>query len=145
MLATDVSYCFNGGSVGMNAMGRRLAMSAFVVAGVALLAVAVALLDYLGRDLVTVALAPIAAIPVEPPQPLSHAPSLQGEADLPVPPPLDDERVVDALGPIANVACRAEDGPARASHVPHGSRRVGLDAPLGSIFAACCGLPASHS
>jgi hypothetical protein len=130
----------------MNGMGRRLAMFAFVVAGVVLLAAAVALLDYLGRDLVTDALAPIAAMPDAPPRPLSTDRAVQREAaDLPVPPPLDDERVVDALGPIANVACRAEDGPARASHVPHGSRRVGLDAPLGSIFAACCALPASHS
>lgn len=130
----------------MNAMGRRLAMFAFVVAGVALLAAAVALLDFLGRDLVTDALAPIAAIPDEPPQPLSAGPSVQSEASyLPVPPPLDDERVVDALGPIVSLACRGEDGRAPASHLPHGARRVGLDAPLGSIFAACCGLPASHS
>ena len=130
----------------MNGMGRRLAMFAFVAAGIALLAAAVALLGYLGRDLVTDALAPIAAIPDEPPPPLSHDPSVQSEAaDLPVPAPLDDERVVDALGPIANVACRDDDRPARVSRVPHGSRRVGLDAPLGSIFAACCGLPASHS
>ena len=130
----------------MNEMARRLAMFAFVVAGVALLAAAVALLDYLGRDVVADALAPIAAIPDEPPQPLPKDRAVQSEAaDLPVPPPLDDERVVDALGPIANIACRAEDRPTRASHVPHGSRRVGLDAPLGSIFAACCALPASHS
>src|SRR5512143_344618 len=75
VLATMYRTASTADRVGMNGMGRRLAMFAFVVAGVALLAAAVALLDYLGRDLVTNALAPIAAIPDEPPQPVSAGPS----------------------------------------------------------------------
>ncbi|MGE5169792.1 MAG: hypothetical protein ACM3JC_05410 [Rudaea sp.] len=127
-------------------MRTRFAVFALAAAGVALVGAGYALLDYLGRDLVTDALGPIATITGEPSQPVPDEPSTQHEAPyFPVPPPLDDERVVDALGPIANVACHDEDRPAPATHVPDRSRLDGLDAPLGSISAACIALEASHS
>ena len=130
----------------MNGMGRRFAGFAFAAAGIALLAAALALLDHLGRDLVTDALAPIATISDEPSASLPDERSPQSESSyLPVPPPFDDERVVDALGPIANLACHRDDSPVPASHVPDRSRLDGLDAPLSSISIACIGLPASHS
>jgi hypothetical protein len=132
--------------VGMNGTRARFAMFAFAVAGVALLAAAVALLDYVGRDVVVDALGPIATIAEEPSQPVPDERSPQGEQPyLPVPPPLDDERVVEALGPIANVACLRDDRPAPASRAPDRSRLEGLDSPLGSVSVACIALPQSHS
>jgi len=106
------------------------------VAGVALLAVALALLDLLGRDYLADALGPIATLYDH------HAGDAASDASaaddngaefLPVPPLLDDERVVEAIGPLAKLSCNRDDpGETDGPAVDAASRGDALDAPLAS-------------
>ena len=115
-----------------------------VAGGLAVLAVALALLDFLGRDFVAEALGPIAVLsepkvgdaarsaqrdgPNDP-----QAPADNGQRFLPVPAPLDDDRVVDAIGPLIRLSCHRDDPP--ESGAPSETSAVAfnaLDAPLAS-------------
>jgi len=114
---------------------RSLATFGFVIAGLVLAVAGLGLLDFLGRDFVTDALGPIAT--------LSDASSDDaagdalvpdnGERFLPVPPQLEDDRVVAALGPLARLACHRDDPdtlPATDADASTGGNT--LDAPLAS-------------
>jgi glutathione peroxidase len=56
-----------------------------------------------------------------------------GERFLPVPAPFDDDRVVDAFGPLAKLSCQRNDPPdAQAANDASGPSADALDAPLAS-------------
>jgi glutathione peroxidase len=114
---------------------RSLATFGFVIAGLVLAAAGLGLLDFLGRDFVTDALGPIAT--------LSDASSDDaagdalvpdnGERFLPVPPQLEDDRVVAALGPLARLACHRDDPDTLpATDADASTSGNTLDAPLAS-------------
>jgi len=105
---------------------------------VAVLCVAVALTNPVGRDFVAQALGPIAVLS-EPGPDDSAGDALvpdSGERFLPVPAPLDDDRVVAAMGPLANLACRKDDPPAPAMSDADGGPGDALDAPLASYSSS---------
>src|SRR5690348_13801616 len=112
---------------------RSLATFGFVIAGLVLAAAGLGLLDFLGRDFVTAALGPIAT--------LSDASSDDGAGDalvpdngerfLPVPAPLEDDRVVAAIGPLAKLACTRDD-PDTLPVTDAATSADTLDAPLAS-------------
>ena len=107
-----------------------------VASAAAVLVVALALLDYLGRDFVAQALGPIASLSETHPDtsaPDSRVSADNGERFLPVPELLEDDRVVDAIGPLVRLSCRRDD-PVEA---PAADREVlatfdALSAPLAS-------------
>ena len=108
-------------------------------AAIAILGVALALVDSPARNYVAKALGPIAL--VSEPNPDDAAgdalvPSDNGDQSLPILAPLDDERVVAALAPIANLACRRDD-PVTATSSSDNDASAGdaLDAPLASTIA----------
>lgn len=108
-------------------------------AAIAILGVALALVDSPARNYVAEALGPIAL--VSEPNPDDAAgdalvPSDNGDQSLPILAPLDDERVVAALAPIANLACRRDD-PVTATSSSDNDASAGdaLDAPLASTIA----------
>ena len=115
-------------------MNKRSAIEALGIAaaGVALLAITVALVDFLGHDIVADALGPIASAPAGASGDARDdtSPTDNGSRFLPVPAPFDDDRVVDAIGPLAKLACRRDD-PAEspADEVPPPNA---LDVPLAS-------------
>ena len=83
-----------------------------VASAAAVLVVALALLDYLGRDFVAQALGPIASLSETHPDtsaPDSRVSADNGERFLPVPELLEDDRVVDAIGPLVRLSCRRDD------------------------------------
>jgi glutathione peroxidase len=90
---------------------RRLETFGFAIAAIALVAVGLALLDFLGRDYVAGALGPIATLSdASSDDAAGDAPAADnGERFLPVPAPLDDDRVVAAIGPLAKLACHRDD------------------------------------
>jgi glutathione peroxidase len=99
-------------------------------AGIGLLVGALALLDYLGRDFVADALGPVATLPENDADGSASdalASNDNGDRFLPVPALLDDERVVEAIGPVAKLSCHRDD-PADDTASPNDA----LDAPLGS-------------
>jgi glutathione peroxidase len=99
----------------------------------AVIAVGFALPDFLGRELGN-ALAPIAVLSDANPDDSAGDAMVpdNGERFLPVPAPFDDDRVVDALGPLAKLSCQRNDPPdARAANVADA-----LDSPLASSGAA---------
>lgn len=111
---------------------------AFVAAAAALVGVGLALPELVGRGL-SDALQPIAV--------LSDASSDDsagdamvpdnGERFLPVPAPFDDDRVVDALGPLAKLSCQRNDPPdTQAANDAARPSAAALDAPLASNPAA---------
>jgi glutathione peroxidase len=115
--------------------GKRIVLAAFAAAaaGVALLLVVLAFKGLPGRSVVVEALGPIAAISgssADEAAGNSLLPAGNGADLLPVPAPLDDERVVDAIGPLAKLACHRDDPPdAGGAEAPADA----LDAPIGSL------------
>ena len=68
----------------------------------------------LGRDLVADALGPVATLSESSADDAAGdalVPDDNGERFLPVPAPLDDDRVVDAIGPLAKLSCHRDDPP----------------------------------
>jgi glutathione peroxidase len=115
---------------------KRTALAAFAIAAavMALLGAALVLKGLPGRDVV-VALGPIASVPESVADETAGdalVPDDNGSRFLPVPAPLDDERVTDAFGPLAKLACHRDDPP------DTGTTRAdvdALDAPLASWSA----------
>lgn len=108
-----------------------------VAAGAAMLAVALALLDVLGRDVISAAFGPIAVLSDASPDDSAGdalVPGDNGERFLPVPAPLDDDRVVEALGPLAKLSCNRNDPPTMEDKAV--APVDALDAPLASHSAA---------
>jgi glutathione peroxidase len=109
-------------------------------AAIAVFGVAVALVDSPARNYFSEAFGPIAL--VSEPNPDDAAGDAlvpsdnNNEQSLPVLAPLDDERVVAALAPIANLACRRDD-PVSATSSADDDASAGdaLDAPLASTAA----------
>ena len=108
-------------------------------AAIALFGVALALVDSPARNYVAEAFGPIAL--VSEPNPDDAAgdalvPSDNSDQSLAILAPLDDERVVAALAPIANLACRRDDPVSAASSSDDdASAGDALDAPLASTVA----------
>ncbi|HJU21471.1 MAG TPA: glutathione peroxidase [Casimicrobiaceae bacterium] len=113
---------------------KRSILAAFAItaAAVGLLCGTLVLNHVPRRDLVADALGPIAQLPSEANNDETAGDALaddNGAGFLPVPAPFDDKSVVDAMGPIAKLACRRDDA-ADASQSDDSSDP--LDAPLGS-------------
>jgi glutathione peroxidase len=102
-------------------------------AAAALVAVGFSIPEYVGRDL-REALAPIAVLSDSSSDDSAGDAMVpdNGERFLPVPAPFDDERVVDAFGPLAKLSCQRNDPPDVQATVAADA----LDAPLASIEAA---------
>jgi glutathione peroxidase len=114
---------------------KRSALVAFAIAAgvVALLGAELLLKGLPGRD-VAAALGPIASVPGRSTDDsaAADAPDDHGGRFLPVPAPLDDDRVVDAFSPLAKLSCHRDDPPdpgAQSADVD------ALDAPLASWSA----------
>jgi glutathione peroxidase len=105
-----------------------------VTAGVAVLGAALALPDLPGRDFIAQALGPIAVVSESSPDDSAGDALVpdSGERFLPVPSPLDDDRVVAAIGPLANLACRKDDPQSLAGSDEGATSENPLDAPLAS-------------
>lgn len=106
-------------------------------AGVALLAFALALMNFIGRDFVADALGPVATLPENGADDAAGDALVRddnGDRFLPVPTPLDDERVLEAIGPLARLSCRRDDPPETEVPAADNSAAKGdvLDAPLAS-------------
>ena len=114
--------------------GRNAAMLA--VAGV-VAAAAFVVLDFPGADLLRDAFAPIVLSEASADD-YAGGDSLvaneNGERFLPVPGVLDDDRVTDALAPLANLACRRDDPQEAAASDP--AALDALNAPLASYSSA---------
>jgi glutathione peroxidase len=111
---------------------------AFVAAAAALVGVGLALPELVGRGL-SDALQPIAVLSDASPDDSAGDAMVpdNGERFLPVPAPFDDDRVVDALGPLAKLSCRRNDPPdTQAANDDAGPSAAALDAPLASNPAA---------
>ena len=119
--------------------------SGWPIAGVTLAAAAALLLalvlfEFSGRDLISQALGPIAVVPDSADDAAGDAlvPNDGNDSALPVIAPLDDDRVVAALAPLAPLSCRRDD--------PEDGKRAAsddaLDAPLAS-YASPAQLAAS--
>jgi glutathione peroxidase len=106
-----------------------------IAAGVAIFGLALVAVDFMGRGFVD-SLAPIAVLPEASPDDSAGdalVPADNGERFLPVPAPFDDERVVDAMGPLANLSCHRNDSPdAQAAGDAPPAQANALDAPLAS-------------
>jgi glutathione peroxidase len=113
--------------------GKRLALAALAIAvvAVALLAGGRVLRGVPGR-IVADAIAPIATIDQSGTGSRREArPAADVAGSLPVPEPLDDSRVVDAMAPLARLSCRRDDPP--DARTGDASADVDpLDAPLAS-------------
>lgn len=109
-----------------------LAVFAIAAAGMALLLAVVGLGGLSRRDVVVDALGPIASVSESADDKAGDAlVPADGSADqLPVPAPLDDQRVVDAIGPLANLACHRDDPVEPDDGDAHADA---LDAPLASL------------
>lgn len=122
---------------------RRALRKAVIAAGCAvlLLGVGLALSHFAGRDIVTDALGPIAALPEPNPDDAAGdalVPDDNGQRFLPVPAPFDDERVVAALSPLATLSCHRDDPPQQkaADDTASAANDAALDAPLASQAGA---------
>ena len=110
------------------------------LAGTAALLLAIVLFEFSGRDLISEALGPIAVVPDSADDAAGDAlvPNDGNDSALPVIAPLDDDRVVAALAPLAPLSCRRDD--------PEDGKRAAsddaLDAPLAS-YASPAQLAAS--
>ena len=118
-------------------MTRKEWQAAVVIAtGAALLAMALALVNFPGRDVIADALGPVAVLSEATPDDSAGdglVPAENVERFLPA--PFDDDRVVAAIGPIANLACHRNDPPdLPADDDNHALAKAGaLDAPLASF------------
>jgi glutathione peroxidase len=108
-----------------------LAVGAVVAAG------ALVVLDFPGADLVRDALQPLASVSEASADDYAGGDAAvvneNGGRFLPVPGVLDDDRVTDALAPLANLACRRDD-PQAAARDP--DALDALNAPLASYSSA---------
>jgi len=105
----------------------------WIGAAAALVAVGFAIPEFLGRDL-SEALAPITVLSESSSDDSAGDAMVpdNGERFLPVPAPFDDDRVVDAFGPLAKLSCQRNDPPdTNAAGVADA-----LDAPLASNGSA---------
>jgi glutathione peroxidase len=116
---------------------KRIALAAFALAvtGIAVLAVILLLRGFAARGPVVDAIAPIATISEGNSDETAGdalVPGDNGAQFLPVPPPLDDDRVVDAMGPLAKLklACHRDDPPDGADAGSDDEPADALDAPL---------------
>src|SRR6476646_9326917 len=103
-------------------------------AAAALVAVGLAIPEFLGRDL-GAALAPITVLSESSSDDSAGDAMVpdNGERFLPVPAPFDDDRVVDAFGPLAKLSCQRTDPPdTQAVDDASGRLADALDAPLAS-------------
>jgi glutathione peroxidase len=114
---------------------KRTALAAFAIAAaaVALLGAVHVLKGLPGRDVVD-AVGPLASINDDSAEATSGDAPVTGDEGgrfLPVPGPLDDTRVVDAMAPLANLSCRRDESPDDVADAadPHVDP---LDAPLTS-------------
>jgi glutathione peroxidase len=118
----------------MNMRFKRWSVTGATAAALALLAVGVALFNLLDGG-VTDALGPIAVL-AEPKgadrATDARAADDKGQAFLPVPAPLDDDRVVDAIGPLIKLSCNRDDPESDAGGARSGVAVNALDAPLAS-------------
>jgi hypothetical protein len=118
----------------MNMRFKRWSVTGAIAAALALLAVGVALFNLLDGG-VTDALGPIAVL-AEPKgadrATDARAADDKGQAFLPVPAPLDDDRVVDAIGPLIKLSCNRDDPESDAGGARSGVAVNALDAPLAS-------------
>jgi glutathione peroxidase len=118
-------------------MKKKRSLATFGLATAVLLSTAAGwmLLDFPGRDFIADALGPIAT--------LSDASSDDaagdalvpdnGERFLPLPPQLEDDRVVEAIGPLARLACHRDDPDTLPTPDADAKTTAGtLDAPLAS-------------
>jgi len=106
----------------------------FVAAAAALVGAGLALPEFLGHDL-REALQPIAVLSDANPDDSAGDAMVpdNGERFLPVPAPFDDDRVVDAFGPLAKLSCQRTDPPdTQAVDDASGRLADALDAPLAS-------------
>ena len=113
---------------------KRSALAASVIAAtiIALLAAVFVLNGRVARNAVVDALGPIATISGG--EGVNDAgdvrvPDDNGAGFLPVPTPLDDDRVVDAMAPLARLACHRDDPPETGTS---DAATDALDAPLAS-------------
>ena len=111
---------------------------AFVAAAAVLVGIALAVPDFVGRDL-REALQPIAVLSDSNPDDSAGDAMVpdNGGRFLPVPAPFDDDRVVDAFGPLARLSCQRTDPPdTQAANDASGPSADALDAPLASYPSA---------
>jgi len=112
--------------------------AAMLAVGAVVAAAALVVLDLPGADLVRDALGPVAAVPEASPDDYAGGDALaaddNGERFLPVPGLLDDDRVTDALAPLANLACRRDDPQEAPGSDPNPVDA--LNAPLASYSSA---------
>ena len=111
---------------------KRTAVTALAIAAavMALLGAALVLKGLPGRDVVD-ALGPIASVPEGADDETAgdaRVPDDNGGRFLPVPAPLDDERVTDAFAPLAKLSCHRDD----PSDTAAADDADALDAPLAS-------------
>ena len=117
----------------MNRKRSALAALAVAAAGVALLAAALVLRGFPERGAVIDAVAPIATLGDSGADETAGdalVPGDHGGGFLPVPAPLDDSRVVDAVAPLAKLSCLRDD-PA-GDQDDTAAQDAALDAPLAS-------------
>jgi len=113
--------------------GKWQAMG-FVAAVAALVGVGFAIPEFLGRDF-NAALQPIGVLSDASPDDSAGDAMVpdNGERFLPVPAPFDDDRVVEAFGPLAKLSCQRNDPPdTQAANDASGPSAGALDAPLAS-------------
>ena len=112
--------------------------AAMLAVGAVVAAAALVVLDLPGAAWVRDALGPIAAISEASPDDYAGGDALvpdeHGERFLPVPGVLDDDRVTDALAPLANLACRRDDPQEAAGSDP--DPIDALNVPLASYSSA---------
>ncbi len=104
------------------------------LAGIGAVALVLALFEVPGHDFIAQALAPIAVVSESSNDAAGDAPIPNdgGGNLLPVPAPLDDDRVVAALGPLARLSCHRDD-PDVLTGDAHDDA---LDAPLASYASS---------
>jgi len=122
----------------MKTMRSGWRVAGVAAAGAAALAVAVALVDLFAGGVVADAIGPIAVLSdanADDTAGDALGPGESGERFLPVPAPLDDDRVVQALGPLANLACHRDD-PVGADARDTATTSDALDAPLATHGSA---------
>jgi len=102
----------------------------FTLAGIIAATLAFAVFDMPGRAFIVEALGPIAVVAESTDDAAGDAlvPNDAGDGLLPVPSPLDDDRVISALAPLAPLSCSRDD----PEVTTRDARADALDAPLAS-------------
>jgi glutathione peroxidase len=114
----------------MKSLRNGWPIAGVTLAGIAAAALAWAVFEVPGRDFIVEALRPIAVVAESTDDAAGDAlvPNDAGDSFLPVPSPLDDDRVIAALAPLAPLSCRRDDPEVTSSD----ARADALDAPLAS-------------